>query len=77
MASFKDVVEKKELHLSVGETVVLEIEDRGRKESLEVLLDKGDALALGVALLKGADSVQELEQLLSFTKERYMANVHS
>ncbi|NER40303.1 hypothetical protein G3M54_01320 [Bacillus megaterium NBRC 15308 = ATCC 14581] len=46
MRSFRDVTEEKtEVHVSVEETVALEIEDK--KGSKDILLDKGDAIAVG------------------------------
>jgi hypothetical protein len=72
LRSFKDVTEEKtEVHVSVEETVALEIEDK--KGSKDILLDKGDAIAVGFYIFTSTLNKKEIEELCEMMKERVSA----
>jgi hypothetical protein len=69
LRSFKDVVTKTVLNCEVGENVQFELEGNG--SSMDIVLDKGDAVACAFYLLqKSLVSKEEVETLCEMLKER-------
>jgi hypothetical protein len=72
MRSFKDVAVQTYLNVEVGaENVSMELEDKKAKKNVDIVLDKGEAVAHAIHILtKALETTGEIEELCAFMKER-------
>jgi hypothetical protein len=73
LRSFRDLVEKEtEVHVSVEETVALEVTDK--KGAKDVLLDTGDAVAMALyIIIESVDNKEDIDDLCELMKKRVSA----
>lgn len=72
MRSFKDVAVKTYLNVEVmEETVKMELEDLKAKTSVDIILEKPEAMAHAIHILsKSLNTTEEVDELCDFIKER-------
>jgi hypothetical protein len=70
LRSYNDITTKTLLNVEIQEgTVLMEVEGKGN--SMEVLLDSADAVAVAVYICtKALSTVEEIDEFCSFLKER-------